>query len=91
MPIESSARKTKPATSKPKHPAVAAARANPAKVAEQPANTKIPIALLPKPSPKRQASEPLSTPESVTTPLLGGAAPTLPSGSFENRFGSWRY
>ena len=86
-PIEASASKTKPATSKPKHPAVAAAGAHPAKLAEQPANTN----LVPRPSPKRQASaEPQSTSESPTTPLLSGAAPTIPAGSFDNRFGSWR-
>ena len=86
-PIEASEPKTKPATSKPKHPAVAAAGAHPAKLAEQPANTN----LVPRPSPKRQASaEPQSTSESPTTPLLSGAAPTIPAGSFDNRFGSWR-
>jgi hypothetical protein len=91
-PIEASAPKTKPATSKPKHPTVATAGAHPAKVAEQPANPKTAIALVPKPSPKGQASaEPQSTPESTTTPLLSGAAPTLPTGSFDNRFGAWRY
>jgi hypothetical protein len=44
-----------------------------------------------KPSPKRQASaEPQSPPESPTPPLLSGAAPTLPTGSFDNRVGSRR-
>ena len=90
-PIEAFASKTKPATSKPKHPAVAGAGAHPGKLAEQPANTKTAIALVPNPSPKRQASaEPQSTSESTTTPLLSGAAPTLATGSFDNRFGSWR-
>jgi hypothetical protein len=46
---------------------------------------------VPKPSPKRQASaEPQSPPESPTPPLLSGAAPTLPTGSFDNRVGSRR-
>ena len=87
--VEPSAPKTKPATAKPKHPAVAAAEAHPAKLRAQPANKKTAIALVPKPSPKRQASaEPQSTPESTTPPLLSGAAPTVPVGSFDNRFGA---
>jgi hypothetical protein len=87
-PVEPSAPKTKSATSKPKHPAVAAAEAHPAKLRSQPANTKA-ATEVPKPSPKRQASaEPQSTPESTTPPLLSGAAPTVPVGSFDNRFSS---
>jgi hypothetical protein len=90
-PIEPSAPKTKPATSKRKHPAVAAARADGAKLRAQPANKKTAIALAPKPSPKRQASaEPQSTPESTTPSLLSGAAPTVPVGSFDNRRSSSR-
>jgi hypothetical protein len=82
-----SAPKTNPATAKPKHSAVAAAKAHPAKLRAQPANKKTAIALVPKPSSKRQASaEPQSTPESTTPPLLSGAAPTVPVGSFDNRF-----
>jgi hypothetical protein len=84
-PIEASAPKSKPATPKPKHSAVAAAGA------KKPANTKTRIAIVPKSSPQRPPSaEPQSTPESTTTPLLSGAAPTLPVGSFDNRFGPWR-
>ena len=89
--IEPSAPKTKPTTSKPKHPAVAASSADGAKLRAQPANKKTAIALVPKPSPKRQASaEPQSTPESTTPPLLSGAAPTVPVGSFDNRRSSSR-
>ena len=90
-PVEPSAPKTKPATSKPKHPAVAMAGTHPAKLRAQPANKKTAIARVPKPSPKRQASaEPQSIPESTTSPLLSGAAPTVPVGSFESRFSSSR-
>jgi hypothetical protein len=90
-PVEPSAPKTKPATSKPKHPAVAAARAHPAELKARPANTETAVALVPKPSPRQQASaEPQSTPVSATPPLLSGAAPTLPVGSFDNRFSSSR-
>jgi hypothetical protein len=84
--VEPSAPKTKPATSKPKRRAVAAADAHRAKL-RAPANKKTAIALVPKPSPKRQASaEPQSPSGSTTPPLLSGAAPTVPVGSFENRF-----
>jgi hypothetical protein len=89
-PVEPSAPKTKSARSKPKHPAVAAAPAHSAKLRPQPANTKT-ATEVPKPSPTRQASaEPQSPPESATPPLLGGAAPTLPTGSFDNGVGSRR-
>jgi hypothetical protein len=91
--VEPPAPKTKPATSKPKHPAVAAAGAIQPKSGPQPANKKTAIALVPKPSPKQPASaEPQSTPESTTPPLplLSGAAPTVPVGSFDNRFSSSR-
>jgi hypothetical protein len=89
-PVEPSAPKTKSATSKPKHPAVAAAGAHPAKLRSQPANTKT-ATEVPKPSPKRQASaEPQSPPESATPHLLSGAAATLPTGSFDNGVGSRR-
>jgi hypothetical protein len=81
-PIEASAPKSKPATPKPKHSAVAAAGA------KKPANTKTRIAIVPKSSPQRPPSaEPQSTPESTTTPLLSGAAPTLPVGSFPTAAG----
>ena len=88
--VEPSAQKAKPATSKPKHPAVAAARAHPAKPRPQPANTETAIARAPKPSPKQASAEPQSRPGSATAPLLSGAAPTLPVGSFEDRFNSSR-
>ena len=43
------------------------------------------------PSPKQQASaDPQSPPESVAPPALGGTAPILPTGSFDNRVGSRR-
>jgi hypothetical protein len=88
-PVEPSAPKAKSATSKPKHPAVAAG-AHPAKLRSQLANSKT-ATEMPKPSPKRQVSaEPQSPPESPTPPLLSGAAPTLPTGSFDNRVGSRR-
>ena len=86
--VEPPAPKTKPATSKPKHPAVAAAPAHSGKLRSQPAKT---ATEMPKASLKRQANaEPQSPPESATPPLLGGAAPTLPTGSFDNGVGSRR-
>jgi hypothetical protein len=69
---------------------VAAAPAHSAKLRPQPANTKT-ATEVPKASLKRQANaEPQSPPESATPPLLGGAAPTLPTGSFDNGVGSRR-
>jgi hypothetical protein len=88
--VEPSGPKAKPATSKPKHPAAAAARAHPTKPRPQPANTETTIARASKPSPKQASAEPQSTPGSPTPPLLSGAAPTLPVGSFESRFSSSR-
>jgi len=83
-PLEPSAPKAKSATSKPKRSAVAAARAHAAKLAKR-------KTVVPKPTPERKASaEPPSPPESSTPPVLSGAAPTLPTGSFENRVGSRR-
>src|SRR5262249_32762824 len=82
-PVEPSAPKTKSARPKPKHTAVAGAPAHPAKLRPRPAKTATEV---PKTSPKRQASaDPQNPPEGATPPLLGGAAPTLPTGSFDNR------
>jgi hypothetical protein len=65
---------------------VAAARANAVKLAKRKTAT-----VVPKPTPERKASaETQSPPESPTPPLLSGAAPTLPTGSFENSVGSRR-
>jgi cell division septation protein DedD len=84
-PVEPSAPKIKSATSKPK----TVAAAPPAKLRSRQPTTK--TVTEPKPSPKRQASvQPQSPPESPTPPLLSGAAPTLPTGSFDNRVGSRR-
>jgi hypothetical protein len=85
-PVEPSGPKAKSTTSKPKRPAVAAAGAHPAKLAKSKTTTEVP-----KPSPKREAgAEPQNPSESPTPPLLTGAAPTLATGSFENRVGSRR-
>ena len=83
--VEPSAPKAKPARSKPKHAAVAAPGAHPAKPRPQPANTET-AARAPKPSPKQASAEPQSTPGSATLPLLTGTAPTLPVGTFDNLF-----
>jgi len=82
---EGSAPKTKPAK-----PAQSAGAIRP-KSEPQPANTKTASTVWPKPptAPPRQEAEPPSKPES-TTALLNGAAPTVPAGGFENRFGAWR-
>ena len=86
-PIEPSAPKTKSMTSKSKHPAVAAAAAHLARLRSQPAKTATEVR---KPSPGQASAEPQTPPESATPPLLSGAAPTLPTGSFDSRVGSRR-
>jgi hypothetical protein len=81
-PVEPSAPKTKSATSKPKPPAVAVAATPRAKLRSRRPTTKT-VAEVPE---KQEASvEPQSRLESATPPLLSGAAPTLPTGSFDNR------
>jgi len=83
--VEPPAPKTKPATSKPKHPPVAVAAAARAKLRSRRPTTKT-VAEVPK---KQQASaKPQSPHESTTPPLLSGAAATLPTGSFDNPVGS---
>ncbi len=86
-PVEPSAPKTKSMTSKSKHPAVAAAAAHPARLRSQPAKTATEVR---KPLPGQASAEPQTPPESATPPLLSGAAPTLPTGSFDSRVGSRR-
>jgi hypothetical protein len=79
-PVEPSVPKS--TTSKPKHAEVAVAAA-PAKLRSRRPTTKT-VAQVPK---KEQAS---AEPQSARPPLLGGAAPTLPTGSFDNPVGSRR-
>jgi hypothetical protein len=84
-PVEPSVPKS--TTSKPRHAEVAAAAAARAELRSRRPTTKT-VAQVPK---KEQASaEPQSPPESARPPLLGGAAPTLPTGSFNNPVGSRR-
>jgi hypothetical protein len=88
-PVERPAPTAKSTTSKPKRPAVAAAGAHPAKLAKL-AKSKT-TTEVPKPLPKREAGAELQNPSASRTPsLLSGAAPTLPTGTFENRVGSRR-
>ena len=84
-PVEPSVSKSP--TSKPKHAEVAVAAAARAELRSRRPTTKT-VAQVPK---KEQASaEPQSPPESAKPPLLGGAAPTLPTGSFDNPASSRR-
>jgi murein L,D-transpeptidase YafK len=82
---EASAPKSKPAaTSKPAPTAVAAKKSEPQKSEPQLASATS------KPVPVRQeASAATSKPENIND-LLNGAAPTVPTGGFENRFGAWQ-
>jgi len=86
---EASAPKTKPAAATKLAHSAGAIRP---KSEPQPANTKTAGTVWPKPpavAPRQEAeaSKPESKPESS---LLNGAAPTVPTGGFENRFGAWR-
>lgn len=83
-PVEPSVPKS--TTSKPKHAAVARAAAARAKLRSRRPTTKT-VAQVPK---EQASAEPQSPPESATPPLLGGAARTLPAGSFDNPVGSRR-
>ncbi len=94
QPAEVSAPKSKPAAvaaAKPAPATTASAGAIRPKSEPQPAETKTAAATKPQSAPPRQeanAAEP-SKPDSINS-LLNGAAPTVPSGGFENRFGAWR-
>jgi hypothetical protein len=87
--VEAFAPNAKPATSNPTPPAVATAVVIRPVSELQPVNIKPASALGPMPASapsKRQANaEPRSTPESATTVLLTGAAPSVPAGSFGSR------
>jgi murein L,D-transpeptidase YafK len=92
---EASAPKTKPvavAAAKPAPAPTASAAAIRPKSEPQPAaETKTAAATKPQAAAPRQeanAAEP-TKPDSINS-LLNGAAPTVPSGGFENRFGAWR-
>jgi murein L,D-transpeptidase YafK len=77
--IQVSAPKAKPAATKPVHTAARTARPSSQahKSEPQPAETKAANAAPAKPAPKQEAQ-------------LSGAAPTVPSGSFDSRFGAWQ-
>jgi murein L,D-transpeptidase YafK len=73
-----------PATAKP------AAAGTHAKPETQPADSKKVAMAKPQPSPPRQEASAEEAKPVSTTNLLNGAAPTVPAGGFENRFGAWR-
>jgi murein L,D-transpeptidase YafK len=77
------------ATAKPAQTAAAAApRAKPdAQPAEKNAS---PAASKPASAPQQQETSEPEVKAANNTELLKGAAPTMPSGGFENRFGAWR-
>jgi murein L,D-transpeptidase YafK len=99
MPVGESAAKPKaaPAAAKPVQTAAKPkSEARPKSVAKpksepQPQVPRTATAYAPSPAPPRQeaSAEPEAKPAS-TLSLLNGAAPTVPAGGFENRFGAWR-
>jgi len=71
-----------------KPPAKAAANAKPD---AQPADSKKVAMARPQTSPARQEAPAVQDAKPAPSPnLLNGAAPTVPTGGFENRFGAWR-
>jgi murein L,D-transpeptidase YafK len=68
---------------KPAHTTVAAKKPEPS-----PSEAKTAVAA--KPSPAKQEANAEQQGNTSTTSLLNGAAPTMPSGGFDSRFGAWR-
>jgi murein L,D-transpeptidase YafK len=87
QPAEASASKSKPAASaaKPGHSAAGASRP---KSAPQAAETKTANAIAAKPSSSKQDAEADKNAGSAPG-VLNGAAPTVSSSGFDNRFGAW--
>jgi murein L,D-transpeptidase YafK len=83
QPAEASASKSKPAKA-----GQSAAGAGRPKSAPPPAETKTANAAAIKPSPSKQDAEPQKDTGNATG-VLSGAAPTVPSGGFDSRFGAW--
>jgi murein L,D-transpeptidase YafK len=77
--------KSAAAPAKPAHTSVAAKKPGPA-----PAEVKAANAAATKPSPAKQEAATEQPGKTTTTSLLNGAAPTMPSGGFDSRFGAWR-
>jgi hypothetical protein len=87
QPAEASASKSKPAASTAKT-GQSAASASRTKSAPSSAETKTANAAATKPSSSKQDAEPEKNAGSAPG-ALNGAAPTVPSGGFDNRFGAW--
>jgi hypothetical protein len=83
QPAEASASKSKPAKA-----GQSAAGAGRPKSAPPPAETKTANAAAIKASPSKQDAEPQKDTGNATG-VLSGAAPTVPSGGFDSRFGAW--
>jgi murein L,D-transpeptidase YafK len=77
--------KSAAAPAKPAHTTVAAKKPGPA-----PAEVKAANAAATKASPAKQEAATEQPGNTTTTSLLNGAAPTMPSGGFDGRFGAWR-
>jgi hypothetical protein len=84
----SESRAPAPQAAQTKPPAKAAANAKPD---AQPADSKKVAMARPQTSPARQEAPAVQDAKPAPSPsLLNGAAPTVPTGGFENRFGAWR-
>jgi monoamine oxidase len=79
-----------PATAKPAQTAAGSVRSKPEAQPADSKTAKVAVAN-PQPSPPRQeASAEPDAKSTSTANLLNGAAPTVPAGGFDNRFGAWR-
>jgi len=88
QPAEASTSKSKPAASAAKRGQSAAGASRP-KSEPPPAETKTANAAT-KPSPSKQEANAEPQKDTGSAPgLLSGAAPTMPSSGFDNRFGAW--
>jgi murein L,D-transpeptidase YafK len=82
---------TPPAQSPQAKPKPAPATAKPAQTAATDSKTAKVAVANPQPSPPRQEARAEPEAKSTSTAnLLNGAAPTVPAGGFDNRFGAWR-
>jgi murein L,D-transpeptidase YafK len=92
-PASTSAPAAKSKSAKPATKAVASTTARPKSEPQRAASvtTKPPDPpSKPPASPPRQEAEPQSKPAVAASSTLSGAAPTVPAGGFDNRFGAWR-
>ena len=88
----SASEKPAPAPKAKSAPSKQTARAKPAEDKKPPAKqTATADAIRPKSEPAEQQTASTQAPAPASSPgVISGAQPTVPTGSFDNRFGAWR-